>query len=335
MKKEKDLTIETIRGIALILMVMGHVIGNETEGMRVADGSGWHYIYYSLMYIRMPLFTAISGYVYSMRPVSGGNSGRLTKFYSGKARRILMPLAVVGTIQYLFQCFTPYVNTPRDITEIWEIYVFPYSHFWYLQALFIIFVFVGILDYFNLLNKIHFWAGLLIISVIVQQTYYAPEFFSLERAHYLLPFFLLGCGVRRFEKTLLYNKFIISAIAVVFICCITLQQLVWYDVIELKVHRSSILGMIAGITSSALMLKIRFKSGFLSTIGYYSYGVYLLHLFGSASSRIFLKIISLDQYKIFVFIIGLSFGILVPIIMEKVIMRYKYAKLLVLGLRKK
>ena len=64
---EKDLRIETMRGLALFLMVAGHVIGSSSDlGMKVPDDSVLRYLYESLVYIRMPLFTAISGYVYAL-----------------------------------------------------------------------------------------------------------------------------------------------------------------------------------------------------------------------------------------------------------------------------
>ena len=92
---KKDQSIETLRGLAIILMVAGHVIGNTSaHGMRVEDDSVFRHIYFSLKFLRMPLFTVISGYVYALRPL---NTTMIGRFIKGKARRILVPMVAVGT----------------------------------------------------------------------------------------------------------------------------------------------------------------------------------------------------------------------------------------------
>lgn len=52
---QKNLSVETLRGIAIILVVMGHVIGSKSSGgMRVGDDSIYRYLYCLLENIRMP-----------------------------------------------------------------------------------------------------------------------------------------------------------------------------------------------------------------------------------------------------------------------------------------
>ncbi|WPU97154.1 acyltransferase family protein [Mucilaginibacter sabulilitoris] len=93
---------ETLRGLAIILMVLGHVIGGTSrDGLQVADDSIWRFSYYALQYIRMPLFTVISGFVYAYKPVSRFTTN--SKFIAGKINRLLIPLVVVATLFYLLQ----------------------------------------------------------------------------------------------------------------------------------------------------------------------------------------------------------------------------------------
>ena len=62
--RTKELSIETLRGLAIVLMVMGHVIGSKSNGgLQVSDDSWYRYFYLTLSPLRMPLFTVISGYV--------------------------------------------------------------------------------------------------------------------------------------------------------------------------------------------------------------------------------------------------------------------------------
>ena len=63
-RRGKDLHVETLRGLAILLMVAGHVIGNDsTHGMRVDDSSVWRSAWVSLEFLRLPLFTFLSGVV--------------------------------------------------------------------------------------------------------------------------------------------------------------------------------------------------------------------------------------------------------------------------------
>ena len=74
MIKQKSCHIETLRGIAILLVVLGHVIGSTSEGgMKVANDSFFRYLYDLFVNIRMPLFTVISGWVYALHPVKADN----------------------------------------------------------------------------------------------------------------------------------------------------------------------------------------------------------------------------------------------------------------------
>ena len=86
MAQPKDQSVETLRGMAIILVVMGHVIGSDnTGGMKVPDDSFLRHLYFTFEYLRMPLFTMISGWVYALHPVSQSN---WNDFTIKKIRRI-------------------------------------------------------------------------------------------------------------------------------------------------------------------------------------------------------------------------------------------------------
>ena len=104
MKVQKDTTIETLRGAVIILVVIGHVIGSESDGgMKVSDDSILRYLYYTFIDpIQMPLFTVIAGWVYALNPVG---YEKINKFILKKVMRILVPMLVVGMSYFLVQYF--------------------------------------------------------------------------------------------------------------------------------------------------------------------------------------------------------------------------------------
>src|SRR5688572_16946795 len=105
MYNDRQSHVDTLRGLAVLLMVAGHVIGDlPTTGLRVADDSTLRHFYVSLQFLRMPLFAVITGYVYAYRPLEPDKAGR---FLANKLRRLLIPLFTVATAQYLCHVYMP------------------------------------------------------------------------------------------------------------------------------------------------------------------------------------------------------------------------------------
>lgn len=330
--KEKELSIETLRGFAIILMVAGHVLGvNAETGMGLPAGhSGWRYFYYTFEYLRMPLFAAISGYVYSKRPA--GNSKILT-FYKGKARRILLPLIFVGTVHFLIQYFVPGTNIKKPLSDIWKIFFTAYEHFYFLQSIFLIFVFIGIIDHLKLMLSLRNWFIIFLITALTRNLspHFYPNVFSINGFIMLLPFFILGCGIKRFPGLFSWKEFI-KPVSVLFILAIFVQQYIWFSDYNMSTMEVNTLSIFVGFSGIILLSYFRKDIPLMSRIGYYSFGIYLFHVFGTAGSRIILMKFDVIN-NIIVFSMGLFFGILIPIVIELVLEKSKITRRLFLGLR--
>ena len=127
----KNLSIETLRGIAILLVVVGHVIGSGPGGgMKIDFPHPLRYLYVWIDYIQMPLFTAIAGWAYALKPFSA--SSGFGSFAGKKALRLLVPMAVVGTLYFGVQYLMPGTNSKGELGQMWRIYLFPYTIYWYL-----------------------------------------------------------------------------------------------------------------------------------------------------------------------------------------------------------
>lgn len=331
--KKKDLSIETLRGIAIILMVAGHVIGHNSEsGLKVSDHSFLRYVYYTFQYLRMPLFTVISGYVYSLRPLT--KDANLFKFLRGKARRLLLPMVGVGTLQYLLRCIVPGINNPVELKGIWRIYFFSFDQFWFLQAIFLVFITIALLEYF--MGKPTFGKWLLVFVIASLIRIFIPTiqsgFFSVKGYFELLPFFILGCGIKRFDQ-LSVNKRFIHALLLFFIVGFTVQQILWFKPsIEVSELFHQILMFMVGFSGITLLFYIRRNFNILSKLGFYAYGIYLFHVFGSAGSRLLVTKLGMESLW-GVFFISLFIGLTLPIIIEFFILKSKIARRIFLGLK--
>lgn len=328
----KNLNVETLRGIAIILVVAGHVIGSTIEGgLQVANDSIWRYFYYSFEYLRLPLFTAISGYVYSLKPV---NINYLKTFTLKKIRRLLFPLIFVGGLYYVVRNIIPGTNFTDPINEIWKIFILPYTLYWYLPSLFIIFVTVAMLDSFKLMNNKNKWFIIMICSiglVYVEQTsivQLSTNYFSFKGAMFLMPYFILGIGLNKFKE--IFSKSDIKLSLIYLIIGIILQQILWFTDITASPKIIITLSLIIGIPFIVIAFNLNMNNKFLIKIAKYAYTIYLFHAFGTAGGRIILNAFNITN-GILVFVISLSGAIILSIIAEILLDRIPITRLLFLG----
>jgi hypothetical protein len=126
---------------------------------------------------------------------------------------------------------------------------------------------------------------------------------------YLFPFFLLGLSLSRFSLLKNSNKF--------WEWVILISLLILLSVFEASGKRS-IYGLVVGLTVCVSLIITRIRILILYGLGIYSYGIYLLHVFFTASSRIFLYKVGIDN-KIVTLLIGVTLGLLGPIFLEMLV----------------
>jgi len=335
MNAKKNLSIETLRGIAILLVVMGHVIGSgPTGGMKIDFPHPLRYLYVWIDYIQMPLFTAIAGWVYALKPFS--ISVTFKSFFHKKVMRLLIPMAVVGTLYFFVQYIIPGTNRKGDFGEIWRIYVFPYTIYWYLPSLFLIFMVQWIIDCRHWMQTTRQWIIWCIVSLFLSVTndmgimHLIPNLFSFKGALGQLPYFFAGVAAYRFHS--LYHLpnarwFVAGAILSGFI----LIQLVWYS----PNHEASVSHLLYGLTLIPvlfLLLNIKWKNRFCTWIGGYAYSIYLFHGFGTSGGRILLKAIGINSTPV-IFIFATIIAVCCSIMVDALASRFKWSRKLLLGVR--
>jgi glucans biosynthesis protein C len=328
---DKNAYVETLRGIAIILVVLGHVIGfDRAGGMKVADDSIFRYIYFSLEYIRMPLFTVISGWVYSNKPVRLGEE---RSFLKGKFRRLIIPMFIISTLLYLMRNVVPGTNTKPDLSLIGYNLVFPYDVFWFLYSLFIIFIVISLIDTRSWLRSFNGWAAgitcAFILLVAVRFFMHdVPNMFSFKGAAYLLPFFLLGIGMCRFPGKLFHPR-VLSVVFFLFIGGVIIQQLTWFGYYPMQ-QKHSLLGLTIGVSAAVLLFQMKFKNNFLIWVGSYAYSIFLFHVFFTGGTRIVLLKAGVHNQWVILFM-ATVLSVLIPIVIENVFVKSKVLRLLFLG----
>lgn len=332
--RRRDSSVQTMRGIAVILMVSGHVIGGlPGTGLRVEADSLWRYEYLALADIRMPLFTMLSGYVYAMRPVE--QIGDYPQLLRAKSRRLLLPLLTIGTLQYCLQSIVPGTNTRPD-EAFWRIYLFGFDHLWFLQSIFLIFLIVGMLDGLGMLSMKPAWLLAFAVASAAWIAISVPpnvNVFSLSGALRLLPYFLIGYALRRFAFHGI-NRWSVFFLIALFSTAYPVRLLTILGRYEPSLQVNRVVALAVGSSAVALLFSVRhlLDNRFLAWIGQFSFGIYLLHVLATSGSRIILEHLGV-HFRAGLFVVGLTVGIMAPIAFQLLFRRSKFVQTCMLGER--
>ncbi len=297
--------------------------------MEVADDSWWRYFYLTLSPYRMPLFTTISGFVYALRPITPSTAG---DFALGKVRRLGLPFLTVSTLVF-FASWGMGRGMPFRVEHFYKIYYLPFDLFWFLQAIILIFVYVSVAELFDLMKTRTGWLVTLVMVGVGYLVLPRTTVFSFHSSLYLLPFFMLGVGLRRFGDTFRNWPVRLGLIAG-FLATFVLFQ--WRHALgwEPSLHVERAMFLVAGTSGCALLFQPRFENRWLAWMGSYAYGIYLLHILFVAGSRIALRRLTDDAVTpLIVFPVGLALGLVMPIVIERSLGNLALVRLLIFGQR--
>lgn len=329
---KREGAVETLRGLALLALVAYHASVEPPPAFITAHREhhvAYDYLGHSLIYVRMPLFTVISGFVYALRPVQ---AGRLLSFLKGKARRLLLPLISAVTLTLLFaHVMGSKTGLALPLSRLHEAYLYPFTHFWFLQAICWVFISIAVLEGFGWLSALGPWLGVLAVSCIARALIdEPPRWFAFDGFLYLAPFFLLGLGLRRFESSL-RRPAAARAAAGIALFGLLLQQLALQGFLSLNpLDKLSLLSTVTGLSSSMALLFYRVQLPLLASLGSYSYTVYLYHHFGIAAGKQLAAALDVGSYHA-LFLLKCGAGLAVGILVERSLSHFSALSTVVLG----
>lgn len=333
---EKNLSVETLRGIAILLVVVGHVIGSGPDGgMKIDFPHPLRYFYVWIDYIQMPLFTAIAGWVYALKPFSA--SSGFGSFVRKKALRLLVPMAAVGTLYFLVQYLMPGTNNKGELSQLWRIYIFPYTIYWYLPSLFLIFVVQWWIDSRKWMDTLGKWSICCVVALVFSRIndvwilHEVPDLFSFKGALGQLPYFFVGVASCRFAVSLCSRPAVRRVLLAVALWGIVLIQIVWFYPGKYA-SLSMLLYPVTLIPTLFLLLASKWHNRFFVWIGGYAYSIYLFHGFGTSGGRIILKMMGIDA--IVPILLSATFiATIGPVLVDKLFNCSKMLRMLFLGRR--
>jgi len=325
----RDPVVESLRGLACLLLVLYHVRGGDPEsGLRLRSDNPWSYAVDSLVYVRMPLFTFLSGYVYARRPLRG----RYWSFVRGKARRLLVPMLVIGTTFALTQAAAGGMVNGTSAQPWYTWHVLPIGHFWFLESVFWVFLLVAGLDRSSLLQRPTALVTAVVVVIAVDVVLpYGNNLLGLRTAVYLLPFFLTGVAAHRLSWRTAPLP-LRAAVIVVAVGLTAVTQLGLTGVLPPVPARKDPWAAALGITGCLSLLLLPWRSRPLMVIGSFSFTIYTCHVFATSGARVVLTALGLGSTTVNV-LVGVVAGVCFGIAVELAARSHRWTRVLVLGQR--
>ncbi len=135
MMNERMTWADSTRGIAIILVVIGHVISNLSSSglLEIRQYEIVKQIIYSF---HMPLFFFVSGYLLAIKE----NEGAYSRIYIlNRFITIGIPYVIFSFMYWFCKfIFSGAVNNPVQITDLMLIFISPIGEYWFLYTLLIL-----------------------------------------------------------------------------------------------------------------------------------------------------------------------------------------------------
>lgn len=184
-------SVQTLRGLACLLLVIYHVIGSTPQyGLQIPSGP-LRELCDALAVVRALLFALLAGVASGWFPRASLGA------WKARARRLLLPMLTVGTLFGVVRAGTAGTNaTPVDWTLI---HILPVGHDWFLESLFVLQTVVMLLELTGLLRRVAGWSTAFGAATIAYLAWPEPVWLGIAGALNLAPYFLLGTALVRYR----------------------------------------------------------------------------------------------------------------------------------------
>lgn len=340
-KSEKNSTVQIMRGIAIIVVLLWHSISQvKTDWLLKGIGQ-------LIICFHMPTFFAIAGYLFERNLNKYVGDGRL-KFLVNKAKHLLVPYVFWTVLLWsgvnIVEAFIPSTVeklsamgfAPMSVKKmLWGILTYENyytQHLWFLYVLYVFFIInITLKDIGKKVVCFAIWLILGFVSVIVE----APNIVG--RIMLWGCFFCFGRIMATGEHKI-KNKNVSIIVAFVFM---SILRWITYTItgnilIVVMVQAIKYLEGFLGIGVILIVAKQLQNYTCLKDIGDYSYDIYLMHnpYIVALGSAILSKLLNINSY--IVIAVTVTFGIMIPIHISRfAIRKNEIMSFLMLGIERK
>ena len=318
--------LECIRGGVIVLVVLGH--------LTPIDGSSLLRKYISLFH--MPLFFCISGFLYGYKEIIGLKS---VVFVRKKMIALGIPYIVFSlayiVLNSLFKSVVS-TNTVVDLKDALFILVKPVAQYWFIWTLIIYFCISAV--FIQTEKKIIITAIIsIVVSIVFRGITYNDELVAYTKTIIWMSYFLIGSviGVHYRKKAITPKtaKCLLLLLPLSIICYFSLGTYYINNTTKGLAHSTiqfviGLFGIIGFSLIVILISKIRMFNNLLVYIAKYSWYTYLLHSYFTASTKVVITKLNLQNYVLVNTVFRLVVTFLCCIAVGNICKRWKYTDFL-------
>lgn len=333
MKSENIQWVRLVKGLAVLLVVIGHSIIPNIRSDSIIFKNIWDFIYI----FHMPIFFILSGYLYQIKYSKYHKQGS-QKFIKSKFTSLMLPYFSYSIISYIGINICFHINklatlltkagysSSSPLDSFYQIITYEGSmdkHLWFLYSLFIIFL----INYLTkkLLQK---KTGIFILSILWIVSFYIDTPYVIYKVLNNLIYFSLGrvmvsmCESEKSSKEWSFFQLVLffttSFSYLILENWLNSKDIVIVFIKYLMLFVSSIFGSVQ-IISLIKSIKNKKIINMLDMLGKNSFAIYLFHqpFIVSGTAGILYTVIGINP--IFVCIISTIFGIILPILIRNVL----------------
>jgi fucose 4-O-acetylase-like acetyltransferase len=262
----RDLKLDNLRGLAILLVVLAHFIMESS----IYSSSAFYFTCKFIYLFHMPLLIFVSGYLSKIRP------DNVSKAFKG----ILIPYLIFNTL-WIIVAFLQNGHLPSAM------YFVPEVGLWYLLSLFFWRTMLPIAN----MVKHAFWISIL-LALLVGTINLNLSFLSISRTICFFPVFLLGFYFKDIKEKFTINKYLAGGSLIILLTASTfffkhysdnLVGKLSYSAMDLGNLEGMVLRLLAiavGMISVILLFNIMTsKETVLTKVGRNSLSVYVLHFY--------------------------------------------------------
>ena len=313
---ERDKLTDMLKGYACLLVIFGHIIiGIRTSGMAVpgvlplTEKFIWSF--------HIDLFMFLSGYVYS---ITGGISRAKSRisFMLSKLLNLGVPYFVFSAAYIAVNSLTPGVNNENSLSDILKIWYSPVAQYWFIFALFWLFVIYALLSKF--LSNIAITA--LLYSAFLLFIFFGVNTGFLDSSFNCVLAFGIGTCLKSLNVQKLHPILRIGIVIFHAAAATLAIKTAFYDNFLMD-DVFTLLGIFSSVCFISLFVDFQPISQSLLYICKYSFPLYLLHTFFTAATRILLLKMGIQNLTLHICAACVT-GILFPILIAKLFSRSPY-----------
>ena len=335
MQKTREVWIDYTKMFACILVVLGHLLQGLNKANIDWNENLYSYINTFIYIFHMPLFMCLSGYLYK-RYTKIKEWKEYAKFIKKKLINLGIPYVIFYLAYVLINMiFSSSVNSQKGIQDILNILTNPMPPFWFLYALFFIFLIIPLLEKI-LKNNTNIILGVSILLHVIS-IYFNTNIYCIDIvAQYLVYFYIGAFLVDKLKEHYKNRNIIMLTISFVVLsllyCYIVKNNIINGKITMLFKFLLAIMGIIVNIQIFKNLTNVIEKYKIFNLISKNTFPIYLMHTTFSAGIRIVLLKLGINNFYIH-FVLGLALGMLGPILVERILEKIKYGNVILYPLK--